>query len=201
MADTISIMASLCGLPVSACTTSASWPARRVIMPFQRFSRSARPTKPRPAHHSAASRAASTAAVTSTAVLIGYVPTTSSVAGSRESNVVACSVPGLVCTLVMRATLLLSSQSGDSLTTVTNSLQIIHFGHSCVLVETGSARLLFDPGTFSHGFEDLRDLDAILITHQHADHLDIDRLPALIQANPQATLVADPGSAEQEIAK
>jgi L-ascorbate metabolism protein UlaG (beta-lactamase superfamily) len=70
-----------------------------------------------------------------------------------------------------------------------------------VLVDTGSARLLFDPGTFSTGFEELRDLDAILITHQHADHLDTDRLPALMAANPQATLVADPASAEQEIAK
>jgi L-ascorbate metabolism protein UlaG (beta-lactamase superfamily) len=70
-----------------------------------------------------------------------------------------------------------------------------------VLIETGSARLLFDPGVFSQGFEDLRDLDAILITHQHADHLDADRLSALMAANPQATLVADPASAEQEIAK
>ena len=70
-----------------------------------------------------------------------------------------------------------------------------------MLIETGSARLLFDPGSLSHGFEDLRDLDAILITHQHFDHLDMDRLPALVQANPQATLVVDPGSAEEEIAK
>lgn len=70
-----------------------------------------------------------------------------------------------------------------------------------MLVETGSARLLFDPGTFSHGFEELTDLDAILITHQHFDHLDVDRLPALVEANPQATLVVDPGSAEEEITK
>lgn len=70
-----------------------------------------------------------------------------------------------------------------------------------MLVDTGSARVLFDPGTFSQGFEDLRDLDAILITHLHADHLDTDRLPALMAANPQATLVTDPASAEEEIAK
>jgi L-ascorbate metabolism protein UlaG (beta-lactamase superfamily) len=70
-----------------------------------------------------------------------------------------------------------------------------------VLVETGDARLLFDPGTFSHGFEDLRDLDAILITHQHADHVDADRLPALVQSNPQATLVVDPGTAEDLLPK
>jgi L-ascorbate metabolism protein UlaG (beta-lactamase superfamily) len=70
-------------------------------------------------------------------------------------------------------------------------VQIVHFGHSCVLVSTDSARLLFDPGTFSSGFESVGDLDAILITHQHFDHLDADRLPALVKANPKAALVVD----------
>ncbi|MER7015020.1 MBL fold metallo-hydrolase [Saccharopolyspora sp. NPDC000359] len=74
-------------------------------------------------------------------------------------------------------------------------MQITHFGHSCVLVENGSTRLLLDPGTFSADFEDLRDLDAVLVTHQHPDHLDLDRLPALLAANPGAQLVVDPGSA------
>ena len=71
-------------------------------------------------------------------------------------------------------------------------MRIVHFGHSCVLLETATARLLLDPGGFSTGFEDLRDLTAILITHQHPDHLDEARLPALLAANPQATLVVDP---------
>lgn len=67
-----------------------------------------------------------------------------------------------------------------------------------MLVETGSARLLFDPGSFSHNYEQLRDLDAILITHQHADHLDTYFLPSMLKANPRAKLIVDPGSAEQE---
>lgn len=76
-------------------------------------------------------------------------------------------------------------------------MQIVHFGHSCVLLDTGDARLLFDPGAFSAGFESVRDLDAILITHQHADHLDTGRLPALVEANPQAALIVDAGSVEK----
>ncbi len=75
-------------------------------------------------------------------------------------------------------------------------MQIVHFGHSCVLAETGSARLLIDPGSFSSGFEELSGLDAILITHAHPDHLDTDRLPALLAANPGAELVVDAGSVE-----
>jgi L-ascorbate metabolism protein UlaG (beta-lactamase superfamily) len=75
-------------------------------------------------------------------------------------------------------------------------VQIVHFGHSCVLAETGSARLLIDPGSFSSGFEELSGLDAILITHAHPDHLDTDRLPALLAANPGAELVVDAGSVE-----
>ena len=70
-------------------------------------------------------------------------------------------------------------------------VEIVHFGHSCVLLSTDSARLLFDPGTFSTGFEPTVELDAILITHQHFDHIDANRLPALVAANPNAALVVD----------
>ncbi len=74
-------------------------------------------------------------------------------------------------------------------------MRITHFGHACTLVETPSARLLIDPGTFSTDFEGLRELDAVLVTHQHPDHLDTERLPGLVNANPGARLVADPASA------
>lgn len=73
-------------------------------------------------------------------------------------------------------------------------MRIVHFGHSCVLLETATARLLLDPGGFSTGFEGLLDLTAILVTHQHPDHLDETRLPALVATNPQAALVVDPDS-------
>ena len=74
-------------------------------------------------------------------------------------------------------------------------MRITHIGHSCLLVETGGARILTDPGAFTEGFEDLTGLDAIVVTHQHIDHLDTDRLPALLAGNPQAVVLAEPQTA------
>ncbi|GFG66235.1 hypothetical protein MKUB_37250 [Mycobacterium kubicae] len=76
-------------------------------------------------------------------------------------------------------------------------MQLTHFGHSCLLAEFGQTRLLFDPGTFAHGFEGITGLTAIVITHQHPDHVDGTRLPALLDGNPDAALYADPQTTEQ----
>jgi L-ascorbate metabolism protein UlaG (beta-lactamase superfamily) len=70
-------------------------------------------------------------------------------------------------------------------------MQLTHLGHSCLLLEAVGQRVLVDPGTFS-AFDDVADLDAILVTHQHFDHLDLDRLPALLDRNQGAVIHADP---------
>ncbi len=74
-------------------------------------------------------------------------------------------------------------------------MQLTHFGQSCLLVEAAGARVLVDPGALSPGFEALGDLDAVLVTHGHIDHLDPERLPALLAANPGARVVAEPSVA------
>jgi L-ascorbate metabolism protein UlaG (beta-lactamase superfamily) len=76
-------------------------------------------------------------------------------------------------------------------------VRITKYGHACLLVEDGDARLLLDPGAFSAGFEELTGLTAVLITHQHPDHVDLDKLPALLERNPEAVLHTDEGTAEQ----
>lgn len=76
-------------------------------------------------------------------------------------------------------------------------MRITKLGHSCLHVQDGQADLLIDPGGFSAGFEELTGLTAVLITHQHADHLDPARLPALLAANPSARVYTEEGSTAQ----
>jgi L-ascorbate metabolism protein UlaG (beta-lactamase superfamily) len=75
-------------------------------------------------------------------------------------------------------------------------MRLTKFGHSCLLVEEGGARVLLDPGSFSEGFETLEGLTAVCLTHQHIDHVDPERVRPLLDRNPGVRVVSDEGSAE-----
>jgi L-ascorbate metabolism protein UlaG (beta-lactamase superfamily) len=74
-------------------------------------------------------------------------------------------------------------------------MRITHLGHSCLLVDIGGQRILIDPGGFSPGIVDVTGIGVILVTHQHPDHVDLQRLPAVLEANPQARMYAEPQAA------
>ena len=71
-------------------------------------------------------------------------------------------------------------------------MRITKYGHSCLHIVDEQASILVDPGVFSGPFETITGLTAVLITHQHPDHVDADRLRRVLTANPTAELLADP---------
>ena len=57
------------------------------------------------------------------------------------------------------------------------------FTHSCVRITDDDRAVVIDPGVFSEVETALADVSAVLITHEHPDHVDADRLAAAAQAN------------------
>lgn len=77
-------------------------------------------------------------------------------------------------------------------------MKITHFGHACVLVELKTpepTRILIDPGSYSRDFESVEDVDGVLFTHSHPDHIDMTRVPGLLSASVEVTVAADHASA------
>lgn len=82
-------------------------------------------------------------------------------------------------------------------------MEITHLGHSALLVEISGSRILLDPGVFSQVGE-VEGVDAVFITHQHPDHLDVEALRGVLARSDGAQVYAEPQTAaalaEQDIA-
>lgn len=58
------------------------------------------------------------------------------------------------------------------------SMRITKYTHSCVRIERDGTVLVIDPGTWSEPCA-LHGADAVLVTHEHSDHIDVLRLAGL----------------------
>lgn len=70
-------------------------------------------------------------------------------------------------------------------------MDLHHLGHSCLLVATDHARILVDPGNLSTAWHDTTDVDVVVVTHFHPDHVDLKHIGALLEANDNPRILAD----------
>ncbi|MBF9070222.1 MBL fold metallo-hydrolase [Streptacidiphilus fuscans] len=75
-------------------------------------------------------------------------------------------------------------------------MRLTKLGHACVRLERDGQTLVLDPGAFSEDTA-IDGADAVLITHEHADHFVEATLRAAAQANPALRIFADKTVAAQ----
>ena len=76
-------------------------------------------------------------------------------------------------------------------------MRLTHYGHACVVVDdpAGTAgRILIDPGNLADDLGAVGPIDAVLITHEHPDHIEPAKLAQLRRANPALELYGGSGT-------
>lgn len=75
-------------------------------------------------------------------------------------------------------------------------MKVTKFIHSCLLVEEDRKRILIDPGNYTReagvlNISSLETLDYLLITHEHADHMDVSLLREIIAKFPNIKVMSN----------
>ena len=68
-------------------------------------------------------------------------------------------------------------------------MKLTKYEHACFTLETAGEVLVVDPGSFTDDFVVTDNIAAIVVTHEHADHFDPDKLAAIYAKNPNLSLI------------
>ena len=76
-------------------------------------------------------------------------------------------------------------------------MKLTKYEHACFTVEKDKQMLVVDPGNFSTDFIAPTGVIAVVITHEHGDHFDMERIAEIIDKNPDAIIVGHPAVIRQ----
>lgn len=68
-------------------------------------------------------------------------------------------------------------------------MRLTKYTHACVRLEQGDQALVIDPGVFSERAA-YDGVSAILVTHEHPDHVNLELLPSIVEQNPELKIYA-----------
>lgn len=74
-------------------------------------------------------------------------------------------------------------------------MRVTKFEHACLRIDETDQTLVIDPGSFTTPLDDVADLVAIVITHEHPDHWTPEHLDRLLRAAPGTPIFAPAGVA------
>lgn len=74
-----------------------------------------------------------------------------------------------------------------------NTMRIKKIGHCCLVIHESGLKILTDPGEWSTGQDQEKNIDVILITHEHPDHLHVESLKTVLKNNPKAQIITNSG--------
>lgn len=75
-------------------------------------------------------------------------------------------------------------------------MKLTKYGHACVFVEKSGSRLVIDPGELTELPADLSTIVAVVYTHKHGDHVNVDKLQSILERSPDLIVVTHPEVAE-----
>jgi L-ascorbate metabolism protein UlaG (beta-lactamase superfamily) len=74
-------------------------------------------------------------------------------------------------------------------------MKLTKYTHACVRLEKNNRVLVLDPGNFSETAEALAGAEALLVTHEHPDHIDVPAVVAALKGNRDLAVFAPAGVA------
>ena len=72
-------------------------------------------------------------------------------------------------------------------------MRITKYEHACLVIENNGQNLIIDPGNISDDFIVPKNVVGVVLTHEHPDHIDPEKMKNILPDNPEAVVVSHAG--------
>lgn len=67
-------------------------------------------------------------------------------------------------------------------------MQITKYEHACLDIQINKSRLIIDPGIYTKSLSDFSNISVVVITHEHTDHFDLEKIKQILLANQNVVI-------------